>query len=165
VLILDRNLVPGGYIELADKCFPIMSDDGSLLPTSPLHQWSDFIIEGTAKVGRSIAAAVDFKKQLEEAGFINVIETRYKWPTNTWPKDPKFKQLGKKPCKRCLSYMEGRLTGTGLWTHENLAPALEGFSLAAFTRVLGWQKEEVETFLVQVRKDLKNPKIHAYLPM
>jgi hypothetical protein len=46
-----------------------------------------------------------------------------------------------------------------------LAPALEGFSLAVFTRVLGWKKEEVETFLVQVRNDMKNPKIHAYLPM
>jgi hypothetical protein len=109
VLILDRNLTPGGYIELADKCFPMMSDDGSLLPTSPLHQWSDFTIEGTTKVGRSIGAAVDFKKQLQEAGFINVIETRYKWPTNTWPKDSKFKQLGTKAFSRCSLVCERKV--------------------------------------------------------
>lgn len=72
----------------------MLSDDSSLLPTSALQQWSDFTIEGTTKVGRSISAAVNFKKQLEEAGFINVIETRYKWPTNTWPKNKKYKQLG-----------------------------------------------------------------------
>jgi hypothetical protein len=93
-LIFYRNLNPGGYIELADKCFPLLSDDGSMAPTSALHQWSEFTIEGTNKMGRPITAANLYKKQLEEAGFINVVETRYKWPTNTWPKDPKFKQLG-----------------------------------------------------------------------
>jgi hypothetical protein len=96
MLMLDRNLNPGGYIELADKCFPMLSDDGSLVPTSALYQWSNFSIEGTQKMGRAITAASEYKKQLEEAGFINVVETRYKWPTNTWPKDPKFKQLGMK---------------------------------------------------------------------
>lgn len=54
---------------------------------------------------------------------------------------------------------------TGTWSHENLAPSLEGFSMALFTRVFGWTKEEVETFLVDVRKEVNNPRIHAYLPM
>jgi hypothetical protein len=95
MLICDRNLNPGGYIELADKCLPMLSDDGSLLPTSALQQWSDFTIEGTSEVGRSITAASEYK-QLEEADSINVVETQYKWRTNPWPKDPRFKQLGVK---------------------------------------------------------------------
>jgi hypothetical protein len=94
MLILDRNLNPGGYIELADKCLPLFSDDATLQPTSALQRWSDFTIEGTNKMGRSITAAREYKKQLVEAGFVNVVETRYKWPTNSWPEDPKFKQLG-----------------------------------------------------------------------
>jgi hypothetical protein len=92
--MFDRNLNPGGYIELADKCLPFLSDDDSLPPNSALHWWSKYSIEGTEKVGCSITAAKDFKKQLEEAGFINVVEKRYQWPTNTWPKDKKLKQLG-----------------------------------------------------------------------
>lgn len=52
-----------------------------------------------------------------------------------------------------------------MWNLENMAPALEGFSMALFTRVLGWSKEEVQTFLIDVRKELKDPKIHAYWPM
>lgn len=43
-------------------------------------------------------------------------------------------------------------------------------SLAAFTRPksqggLGWSVQEVEVFLTDVRKDLKNLKIHAYCHM
>lgn len=34
--------------------------------------------------------------------------------------------------------------------------------MALFTRVLGWKKPEVEVFLVDVRRDMKNTKIHAY---
>jgi len=92
--MFDRNLNPGGYIELADKCFPMLSDDGSMKPDSALQQWSNFSVDGLDQVGRSLTAASLYKQHLEEAGFINVVETRYKWPTNTWPKDPKFKQLG-----------------------------------------------------------------------
>lgn len=160
-----RNLVPGGYVELADKCFPLLSDDGSLLPSSPLQHWSDFSIEGTNKMGRSITAASLYKKQLEEAGFINVVEKRYKWPTNPWPKDPKFKQLGMKFLQYDFSETQKMLIEAGLWTNENLAPGLEGFSLGLFTRVLGWKKEEVEIFLMKVRSDMNDRKIHAYLPM
>lgn len=46
-----------------------------------------------------------------------------------------------------------------------MTPALEGFSMALFTRILGWSKEEVETFLIDVRKEMKDPKIHAYWQM
>jgi hypothetical protein len=35
--------------------------------------------------------------------------------------------------------------------------------MAMFTRVLGWQPEEVQSFLVDVRKDLKNKSIHSYV--
>jgi hypothetical protein len=52
-----------------------------------------------------------------------------------------------------------------MWSLEDMGSALEGFSLAPFTRVLGWSREEVEVFLVNVRKELKNPRIHAYWSM
>jgi hypothetical protein len=37
---------------------------------------------------------VHYKAQMEVAGFVNVTETIYKWPSNRWPKDRKFKELG-----------------------------------------------------------------------
>ena len=38
---------------------------------------------------------------------------------------------------------------------------LEAFSLRLFTQFLGWTTEDVQTLLANVRKDLRNPKIHA----
>jgi hypothetical protein len=52
-----------------------------------------------------------------------------------------------------------------LWAHEATASSLSGLSIAIFTHGLGWSAEELEVFLVEVRKDLKNSKIHSYWPM
>ena len=38
---------------------------------------------------------------------------------------------------------------------------LEAFTLRLFTTVLGWQLEEVQVLLANVRKDIRDPKIHA----
>lgn len=42
-----------------------------------------------------------------------------------------------------------------------LYEGLQGISLRAFTKILGWTPEELELLLVDVRKDLRNPKMHA----
>lgn len=38
---------------------------------------------------------------------------------------------------------------------------LEAFTLRIFTKVLGWEASEVQVLLALVRKDLRNPSIHA----
>lgn len=58
----------------------------------------------------------------------------------------------------------------GIWSYENGMNGLSAASLAAFTRPkcqggLGWSVDEVEVFLTDVRKDLKDVKIHAYCSM
>lgn len=39
---------------------------------------------------------------------------------------------------------------------------LEAYSLAPFTRILGWSTEQVQVFLSQVRSELVNRKNHVY---
>jgi hypothetical protein len=46
-----------------------------------------------------------------------------------------------------------------------LAVDLEGFSLAPFTRVLKWTKEEVEVLCANVRKEMKDKEFHVYWEM
>lgn len=53
----------------------------------------------------------------------------------------------------------------GMWCYENITGNLHGLSVALFTRGLGWSPEELEVFLVDVRKDMGNTKIHAWNPM
>jgi hypothetical protein len=53
----------------------------------------------------------------------------------------------------------------GAWQAENFTSGLSGLSMALFTRALGWTAEELEVFLVDVRKSMKDTKIHGYYPM
>jgi hypothetical protein len=80
------------------------------------------------------------------AGFVGVEEFHYKWPSNKWPKDKRHKEIG-------------------MWNNENIVSGLQGFLMAALTRGLGWQKEEVDVLVAQARRDVNDRNIHAYWPM
>ncbi|KAK3314450.1 S-adenosyl-L-methionine-dependent methyltransferase [Apodospora peruviana] len=145
------NLNPGGYIEIQDIIYPMESDDGTLLPDSPMRKWTETLLEGFTNIGRPLDSALHYKEQLAAAGFTDIVEYKAKWPTNVWPKDTRHKQIG-------------------LWTYQNALDALHALSAAIFTRPkaeggLGWKAEELEVLLSAVRKDLKNTRIHAYWPM
>ncbi|CRK27683.1 hypothetical protein BN1723_014004 [Verticillium longisporum] len=140
-----ENLTPGGWFEIADIC-PITSDDGTLTEDTSTHAWVTQLLEGTRKIGRPFDGAFDYKKQLEAQGFQNVQQVVFKWPQNTWPKDPKYKELG-------------------MWNLENITSGLHGLSAAVYTRVLGWSPEEMEVLLAKVRRELKDTRIHSYWPI
>ncbi|KAH8684140.1 S-adenosyl-L-methionine-dependent methyltransferase [Ilyonectria robusta] len=140
------GLNPGGWIECQDICFPLKCDDGTVKDDSYIKQWSDLMIKSTTIFGRTGESASMYKQQMIDAGFVNVTEVIYKWPTNRWPVDPYYKDLG-------------------FWCFHNIAGGLSGLSMALFTRALGWSSEEVEVFLANVRKDMKDKSIHAWWPI
>lgn len=140
------TLVPGGWLEVQDIGFPVQCDDGTLPEDSYLNQWSENMIKATEALGRGARGPVLYKGQIQEAGFVNVHETVYKWPMNRWPADPHYKELG-------------------FWCYQNIAGGLSGISMALFTRGLGWTSSEVEVFMTKVREDMKNRSIHAWWPM
>ncbi|KAF5268762.1 hypothetical protein FOXYS1_334 [Fusarium oxysporum] len=148
---INSNLNPGGRIEMIDIIYPLLSDDDTLTKDSALSKWSELLHDIFTKNGRSMDSALKYKDQLEAAGFVDVNIVKRKWPLNRWPKDPKHKQIG-------------------TWAQQNTLDALAALSLAVFTRPdgqggLGWSKEEVEVFLTDVRKDIKNVNIHSYWPI
>ena len=102
-------------------------------------------------IKRPIGTALYYEQQLADAGFVNIHVIREKRPLNRWPKDKKYKQLG-------------------IWTYENALDGIAAASLAVFTRPtqengLGWSGEELEVLLAGVRRDLRDTRIHSYLPM
>ncbi|KAF4953755.1 hypothetical protein FGADI_5748 [Fusarium gaditjirri] len=146
-----KNLNHGGRIEMIDIIYLLLSDDETLTENSALNKWSEVLHDIFTKNGRPMDSALKYKDQLEAAGFVDVNIVRRKWPLNKWPKDPKHKQIGS-------------------WAQQNTLDALAALSLAVFTRpdgqgALGWSKEEVEVFLTDVRKDIKNVNIHSYWPI
>ncbi|KAH0538930.1 hypothetical protein FGG08_004521 [Glutinoglossum americanum] len=138
-----QNLEPGGWLEMQDIALPPTSDDGTLTEEHTLYKWGHLMVDAANKIGRSMTAPTNYKTWMEEAGFVDVQEFRAKWPQNGWAKDRKFKELGQ-------------------WNQVNLEEGLHGFTMALFTRVHGWSKEQVEEFLPRVRSDIRNRKIHAY---
>lgn len=48
---------------------------------------------------------------------------------------------------------------------ENVLASAQGVSLMLFNKFLGWTKEQIEVDLIEVRKEMKNTKIHVYSPM
>ncbi|KAF4456666.1 hypothetical protein F53441_1222 [Fusarium austroafricanum] len=148
---VDSNLNPGGKIEMIDIIYPLLSDDETLSKDSALFKWSEMLLDIFRKNGSPMDSALKYKDQLEETGFIDVNIVKRKWPLSRWPKDPKHKQIG-------------------IWAQQNTLDALAALSLAVFTRPdgqggLGWSKAEVEVFLTDVRKDIKNVNIHSYWPI
>jgi ubiquinone/menaquinone biosynthesis C-methylase UbiE len=137
---------PGGWIELQEGEFPLGCDDGSAAPDSPLLKWSRYMQEAARSIGIDTGARYKFREWLEGQGYGNVRTEEYKWAIGGWPRDKKEKEIGR-------------------WMQENLLQGLSGGSLALFTRQLGWTLEEVEAFLVDVRKQIMDPKSHVYLLM
>ena len=49
----------------------------------------------------------------------------------------------------------------GSFNLVQIEDGIEGFTLRLFTALLGWQLEEVQVLLANVRKNLRDPRIHA----
>ncbi|KAJ0307364.1 hypothetical protein COL516b_003978 [Colletotrichum fioriniae] len=140
------NLNPGGYLELNDIDAVPVSDDGTLTEDTSLMKSVRLCCEAIAKLGVPYEQFSRFEGVLKEIGFEDVHIQRFKWPTNSWPKDKKHKEIG-------------------IWNHENFAPNWEGFLMAPLTRALDWTKEEVIILAMEARKDFANKNIHAYYNM
>ncbi|KAJ3544246.1 hypothetical protein NM208_g3155 [Fusarium decemcellulare] len=138
-----ENLEPGGWLEVIDPTFPASSDDGTLKPNSPLNRWDELTSKGAANLGRPFDEGVNHEKRLKEQGFVNVTRKSFKWPINTWPKDPKYKEIG-------------------LWTLANIERNLESISTILLAHGLGMSQEEILVFISEVRAEMRNPRVHAY---
>ena len=112
---------------------------------SDLYKWNQIVVAGAAKAGRPWTNAQHYKQWMEEIGFEDVVEKKFFWPTNGWPKGAYFKQVA------------------AYW-QADLLRGLEGISLKVM-KVVGWSAEEIHAFLPAVQRDVKDTSIHAYLPM
>ncbi|KAF1815269.1 S-adenosyl-L-methionine-dependent methyltransferase [Eremomyces bilateralis CBS 781.70] len=139
-------LEPGGYVEIQDIGMPFKSDDDTLNPDTALWKWSDMLIRSGEVIGRPLNHCGHLTKWMEDAGFVDVVEVVKKWPQNPWAKDPEMKELG-------------------LWNMANMLEGIHGLSMRPFVGALGMTPDEVEVFLTDVRKDVKNPRIHSYWVM
>jgi hypothetical protein len=82
---------------------------------------------------------------MRAAGFVNVTERVFCTPIGPWPKNRQLREVG-------------------LYWRAVLMEGLEAIALGPMTRGLGWRREEVEVFLVGVRKAYLEKGTHAWMP-
>ena len=139
----SSQLQPGGYIEQLEMSVVPKSDDGTVTPDSILEQWGKISLELGDKFGKSLRTVDESKAGIEAAGFVNVVEHRWKLPIGGWAADKRFKELGQ-------------------YNRINWDQGIEGWSLYLLTTVLKWSVEEVQVYLAKMRTALKDRRIHAY---
>jgi hypothetical protein len=125
---------------------PFGCDDGTLTTDSDLWTWCLWLMQAMEAFGRPLTAAQKWKELMEAAGFEDVVERAYKWPTNGWARDSHYKTLGQ-------------------WVLYNMEQVMEPAILAPMTRSLGWTREEAIVLAARARRVLRDPKVHAYWPM
>jgi SAM-dependent methyltransferase len=139
-----EHLKPGAYLELGTTVPILGCDDGTLPPDTSYQKLASIFFEVAEKVGADPWAPTKWKQWMIEAGFEDVVEMPIKMPSNSWPKDPHLKEVGK-------------------LEHINL----ESFAPAAmergWTHVLGRDPTEIQVIMAYGFKEASNTKYHAYL--
>ncbi|CAG8123028.1 unnamed protein product [Penicillium nalgiovense] len=138
-----EHLRLGGWIELQEFEVMLRSDDDSMRFAPALCEFLDRLTQASEAFQRPMNIAEGHRQRLVEAGFEDVRDEVYKVPSSVWARDPVQKEIGR-------------------YNQCSLLMAVESYSLALFTRVLGWSNNDTQVFLAGVRKDLKNPAVHTY---
>ncbi|KAL4946356.1 hypothetical protein BDV06DRAFT_136748 [Aspergillus oleicola] len=162
-----NHLRPGGWIEFQEFEAAVNSDDGTHERAPMLLDLSRRLDEASSKFGKRVSIASSLAGWVRRAGFANVTEDVYKvghlsihlsfcssehrsahvypqCPIGSWPKSPRLKELGR----------VGKLA---------VVEAIEPYSLALFTRVLGWSYEQAQDYLNKCRRETMNTSCHIYV--
>lgn len=139
-----------------------------------MHRLTDLAAEASQKSGKNVIMAPLIKNMIKEAGFVDVVEKRYKWPIGEWPVDRKLKEIGRWNLKDWLEGLEA-------WTLRLLTQhcgVSQNSLLTSYVdpqekeelrgpRLTGqqWTTDEVKAWAAKMRTSLKNPKHHAYQTM
>ncbi|TQW00531.1 hypothetical protein V2A60_001608 [Cordyceps javanica] len=134
------NLREGGYLEIFDTPIQALSLDGSIDGTA-LEEWGDVGRAAGRTLGRDMAKPRQYKRWLEEAGFVDVVETIIAAPVNEWCRDEHQKEVG-----RFMFHDFYALIG-----------GLKKVVLAA-----GYSSDDADDFLRRVRATIEDPHVHAY---
>lgn len=138
----NEHLQPGGYAEFIDLDLEWTSPDGSLTEDHASLKFNQEFRKASRAANAEPCPGPLLEGHLKDAGFEDVVAQKYVWPVGTWPADRHLKEVG-------------------AWNYLQIVEGLEGFTYALFTRQLGYTQKEVEVICANIRKEMKDPKMHA----
>ncbi|EFX04697.1 methyltransferase type 12 [Grosmannia clavigera kw1407] len=140
-----RCCTPGGWLESCEVHPEHQSDDGTNELAPVLKQFWQLYEEGMPKIGRKFFVVREGtqRKAMENAGFTNITDKTFKVPMGGWPADKKLAEIGQYNLLALLN-------------------DLEGYTTYLWNEVLQLGKAEYQVFLMELRKAVKDKRIHTY---
>ncbi|CAG1982094.1 unnamed protein product [Fusarium graminearum] len=147
-----RCCAADGWIQSGEADVHIRSDDGTTDDIDCLKLWAKLFTEGGKLLGNSFFVQDGDlqEKGIHEAGFTDIKSIEYKarfalnFPIGGWPKDPELREVGN-------------------FVRATLENDLEGYTLLLWKTILQWPDDEYQVFLMEMRKFLRNRKVHPYM--
>lgn len=136
------NIKPGGWAEFIDLDLTWTSPDGSLRAEHAGKKFNNVFIKTCQDTGIEACPGLYLEGWMKDAGFQNIHTERFVLPVGTWPKDKTLKEVG-------------------AWNFLQINEGLEAFTLALFTREAGYSVDEVKVICANIRKEIKDPKMHV----
>lgn len=117
-------------------------------PRHAVVQFWARVTEGlnTLGVNLDMAAGGLLAGMMREVGFVNVTERIFHVPIGTWPKNKVLKTVG-------------------LYWRTILLDGIQAIALGPLTRGLHWDREQVELFLMEVRRAYQDNSALMYMPL
>ena len=161
-----HHLRPGGWFESQEFETLALSDDGTHQDAKTILDWQQRLDNASQQFGKPMNIARRVSQWMEEAGFINVADDIYKvsrislslnqnrgvayrlaafqCPVGGWAKNRRLKEIGR----------IGKIT---------ILEVVEPYTLALFTRVLGFSFQDAQEYMEKVRAELVSSKFHLYV--
>lgn len=116
-------------------------------PEHPVARYWKHVSEGLAALGIDLDTAANGRvpDMMQQAGFTNVTERVLHVPIGTWPKNKVLKTVG-------------------LYWRTILLDGIQAIALGPLTRGLGWNREQVEILLMEVRQAYFDDSKLMYMP-
>lgn len=142
-----NSLAPGGWMEFQDPGFDFHQlEQHGIVSETALDRWLSLVQKGAIKCDRNLTKARLYKKQLEDAGFVDVYEKVVNVPVGPWARGEKAKLIG-------------------VW----MANAFHTGSVDAFKQFLlaggELSAEQVDELSVQVKVELRSVNLRWYTTM
>lgn len=102
--------------------------------------------EAHERAGMPLGMDPNTQAVLEHLGYVDVRHQEIKVPYNSWPASDHEQDVGK-------------------WFNLALTEGLDAMSLAPFTRILGYAKDQVDALLEEVKKEVCDRSLKTYCVM
>ncbi|RMJ01468.1 hypothetical protein CDV36_015790 [Fusarium kuroshium] len=140
-----RHTKPVGLVEGHEVSFRIRSDYNNIEPEGALAEMGDVFEEAGNKTGCKFNVADNNtrRESMEEAGFA-ILEKKLRMPIGKWDLDPKYREAGN-------------------FAFNTLHGDIDGYMIYLSTEIFKWEEAEVQVFLMEVRKALRENSMHLYV--